>query len=92
MKCRTEHGIELSLDEALLAMLREQSLDINLEAVIELFRPPSRYIEVPLVIENKVYESNTYEKGVPINTQEPVIINNDKVEIVTVNKQVPVFI
>lgn len=68
-RIKERHGLDLALDEALLAMLKEQCIDgINIEEIIALFRPPARYIEVPIVIENKVYESNTYEKGVPINT------------------------
>ena len=55
--------------------MKEQCLEgINVEEVLGLFRSPARYIEVPIVIENKVYESNTYEKGIPINTSSPIVM------------------
>lgn len=92
-KIKEKHSIDLSLDEAILALLKEQCIEgINVEEVIGLFRPPARYIEVPIVIENKVYESNVYEKSVPINKSKPVVISEEKLQVVTVNKEVPVYI
>lgn len=74
-------------------MLKEQCLDgINVEEVIAMFRPPARFIEVPIVIENKVYESNTYERGVQINKPQPYVITEEKLQVVAVKKQVPVII
>ena len=38
-------NIDLDLDEAILALLREQCIDgINVEEVIAMFRPPARYV------------------------------------------------
>ena len=92
MRCKTQFGIEINLDEALIVMLQEHCNGLNIEQIIEVFRPPARYVEVPLVIENKVYESMTYEKGVPINKSIPHVFPEQKLQVVTVNKQVPVYI
>lgn len=40
-----------------------------------MFRPPARYIEVPVVVENIVYETKHFEKGVPINKSTPIVIS-----------------
>lgn len=47
---------------------------VDIEAVIGLFRPPCKYVSVPVVVEKPVYKSNTYEKGVPINTETPILL------------------
>lgn len=54
-------------------MLEEQCNDLEIDAIIELFRPPARYLEAPIVIENKVYDTMNYEKGVPLYAQKPAI-------------------
>lgn len=60
--------------------------------IIELFRAPAQYIEVPVVIENIVYETKTFERGVPINKPSHIVLSEEKLQVVTVNKEVPVFI
>lgn len=92
-RVKDKYGLDLALDEAILAMLKEQCIDgINIEAIVALFRPPARYIEVPIVIENKVHESHTYEKGVPINTSDAIVVTEEKLQVVSINKEVPVII
>lgn len=49
-------------------------------------------MEVPVVVDNPIYETKTFEKGVPISTQEAVVLREKSVEVVTVNKEVPVYI
>lgn len=50
-RVKQRHNIELDLDEAILALLKEQCIDgINIEEVIACFRPPARFIEVPIVV------------------------------------------
>jgi hypothetical protein len=44
MRCKKDFGVEISLDEALLAILKQHCEDINIEQVIEFFKPPSNYI------------------------------------------------
>lgn len=73
MGIRRKHGIEFTLDAALIAMLEEQCNDLEVDAIIEMFRPPARYIEAPIVIENKVYDTMTYEKGVPLHATRPAV-------------------
>ena len=44
MGIRKKHGIEFTLDAALIAMLEEQCTDLDIDAILEMFRPPARYI------------------------------------------------
>lgn len=68
-------------------MLKDQAIDgINTEEVIALFRPHSKYVEVPIIVEKPVYETKTFEKGVAINTETPIVLESTKVEVVTINK------
>lgn len=45
-----------------------------------------------MVVDNPIYETKTFEKGVPIATQSAVVIPQNTVEVVTVSKEVPVYI
>ena len=68
-RIRRVHGVEIALDEGILGLLREQAIEgIDAEQVIGLFRPPAKYVEVPIVVEKPVFESRSYEKGVEIHT------------------------
>ena len=69
-----------------------QCKSLDIEDIIEYFRPPARYIEVPIFVENKVYDTVHFEKGVPITRQEPVVIEENKIQVVDINKQVGVFV
>jgi hypothetical protein len=92
-KVRKQHGIEVTLDEGILGLLKDQVIDgVDLEAVIGLFRPPCKYVEVPVIVEKPVYKSNTYEKGVAIKTETPVLLEQTKTEVVVINKEVAVYI
>jgi hypothetical protein len=61
-------------------------LDIEVDAIIEMFRPPARYIEAPIVIENKVYDSISFEKGVPLQTTKPAVFMEEQQKIYTATK------
>lgn len=92
-KVKKQHGIEVTLDEGILALLKDQMIEgVDLEAVIGLFRPPCQYVEVPVVVEKPVYKSNSYEKGVAIRTEMPLLLEQTKTEVVVINKEVPVYI
>ena len=92
MGIRRKHGIEFTLDAALIAMLEEQCNDLEVDAIIEMFRPPARYIEAPIVIENKVYDTMSFEKGVPMQTTKPTVFREEQQKIYTAIKEVPVYI
>jgi hypothetical protein len=92
-KLKKQHGVEVTLDEGILGLLKDQVIEgVDLEAVIGLFRPPCKYVSVPVVVEKPVYKSNTYEKGVPIKTETSVLLEQTKTEVVVINKEVPVYI
>ncbi len=83
----------MTLDEGILGLLKDQVIEgVDLEAVIGLFRPPCKYVTVPVVVEKPVYRSNTYEKGVAIKTETPLLLEQSKTEVVVVNKEVAVYI
>lgn len=44
-----------------------------------MFRPHTKYLEVPVVLEQPVYHSRTYEKGVPIHSTNAVVFNEKSV-------------
>ena len=92
MGIRRKHGIEFTLDAALIAMLEEQCNDLEVDAIIEMFRPPARYIEAPIVVENKVYDTMSFEKGVPMQTTKPTVFREEQQKIYTAIKEVPVYI
>ena len=49
MDAKKKYGIELTLDQGLIAMLEaENDLGLNVDLIIEMFRPPARYIQVPI--------------------------------------------
>jgi hypothetical protein len=87
------HGIELALDDGILAILKEHVIEgFNAEEYISLFRPVPKYVEVPVIVEKPMYETKTFEKGVVINSEQEVLIKQNKVEVVTLNKEIPVYI
>ena len=92
MAVKSKHGIEFTLDAALIAMLEEQCNDLEVDAIIEMFRPPARYIQAPIVIENKVYDTMSYEKGVPLHATKPAVFREEQQKIYTATKEVPVYI
>lgn len=47
---------------------------------------------MPIVLENKVYESTTYEKGVAIEINKAVLISEEKQLIQEIKKEVPIFV
>jgi hypothetical protein len=50
--------------------LRENIIDgFNTEDYISLFRPIPKIVEVPIMIETPIYETKTFEKGIPIITE-----------------------
>lgn len=64
------HGIDFSLDEGILALLRNHIIDgFNTEDYISLFRPIPKIVEVPIMIDRPIYETKTFERGIPINAE-----------------------
>lgn len=43
-RIKAEHGLDLYLDEALIAMMESECKYLDVEDIIEFFRPPARYI------------------------------------------------
>lgn len=44
-KVKKLHGVEITLDDGILGLLKDQVLDgINVDEVIGLFRPPCKYV------------------------------------------------
>jgi hypothetical protein len=67
---KKKHGIDLTLDEGILCLLREHTIDgFNTEDYISLFRPIPKIVEVPILVETPVFETKTFEKGIPIHTE-----------------------
>jgi hypothetical protein len=78
------YGVEIALDDGILGLIKELAVDcINIEEIIGLFRPCSKYIEVPVVVDTPVFQTRTFEKGIPIKTEIPILIEQGTVEVVT---------
>lgn len=57
-KIRSQHGIELALDEGILELLKAQIVDlIDTEDIIALFRPPPKIVEVIKYVEKPYFET-----------------------------------
>jgi hypothetical protein len=65
---------------------------IDVDAVIGLFRPLPKIVEVSKYVETPVYESRTYEVGIPIAVEKNKIVLEHQTNVVEVNRQIPIYI
>lgn len=44
------------------------------------------------MIETPIYETKTFEKGIPIITERQILLREEKMSVVAINREVPVYI
>ena len=65
---RVKYSAQITLDEGILAMLSEQVLDgIDVEAILGLYRPQPKIVEVEKIVDRPVYVMDELQHGVPIH-------------------------
>lgn len=73
-KIKVDSGLDITLDEGILELLRKQVIDgVDVDAILRLYRPLPKIIEVEKLIDRPVYINGTLEKGVPVRAERCVI-------------------
>lgn len=84
---RKKHGIEFTLDAGILELLKKQMIDgLDMEAIIALFRPPAKIIEVPVYVESPVFQTVNFEKSIAMNIEKNIVTTEKEVQIVEIKK------
>jgi hypothetical protein len=88
---RVKYNAQITLDEGILGLLSEQVLDgIDVEAILGLYRPQPKIVEVEKIVDRPVYVMDELQHGIPIHTEKGVYGERVIEKPVSIEKAVPI--